>query len=475
VRDVIPYAGVAARRSRRDDACAGVWPSCYVTGWEDVSRLDPTRATGEPGSKALALAPVLLPGVSPDTSVHAEAGRRTREGAWLGCATPYFSVNLGELRARVAAFERAFPGARIHYALKANSEPIVIETLAAAGCGFEAASWHEIDLLLDLGIAADRIIYGTAVKSPNQVRLATNAGVSTFAADSREELAMLGSHAPGSRVLLRAQVDDSHSVFKMSAKFGAPIGDLPALMDCCLREGLRPWGVSFNVGSQATRADAWSTALTALRSTVNEWFDAGIQLAVIDLGGGFPADYLDHVDTPGLDSIGELVYEALGEWSYQPSIILEPGRGIVATSTTLTTSVVARIDRGGRPWLYLDGGVYNALFEAMVHQGLTRYPVRRVSSAAVSPTTIPFVLAGPTGDGLDVVADDCPLPVDMAPGDVLVFSNAGAYTLAMTSTFNGFPKPSVVVAPEIHALPAAVAAHTGEPLISWRATRRAQR
>jgi ornithine decarboxylase len=208
---------------------------------------------------------------------------------------------------------------------------------------------------------------------------------------------------------------------------------------------------------------------------VTKWFDAGMQLEVIDLGGGFPADYLNHVDTPELESIGELVYEALGQWPYQPSIILEPGRGLVATSTTLTSSVVARIDRGGRPWLYLDGGVYNALFEAMVHQGVTRYPVRRASSAADRPTTTtPFVLAGPTGDGLDVVADDCPLPVDMAPGDVLVFSNAGAYTLAMTSTFNGFPKPPVVTAPEIHSLPP-LAARAGDPLVSLRSTRRAQR
>jgi ornithine decarboxylase len=117
----------------------------------------------------------------------------------------------------------------------------------------------------------------------------------------------------------------------------------------------------------------------------------------------------------------------------------------VATSTVLVSEVIARNDRANKPWLCLDAGIYNALYEAMIHQGATQFPVHPV--VLPTPNEVPMIctLAGPTGDSLDIIARDVVLPDYIAVGDRLVFENAGAYSVTMASPFNGFPKPELYI------------------------------
>jgi ornithine decarboxylase len=128
-----------------------------------------------------------------------------------------------------------------------------------------------------------------------------------------------------------------------------------------------------------------------------------------------------------------------------PTLIMEPGRGIVATSSVLVSEIVARSNRANKPWLCLDAGIYNALYEAMIHQGVTAYPVHLANPPTEPVETSMFTLAGPTGDSLDVIARDVELPSYIDVGDRLIFENAGAYTLAMASRFNGFPAPPLYI------------------------------
>jgi hypothetical protein len=102
---------------------------------------------------------------------------------------------------------------------------------------------------------------------------------------------------------------------------------------------------------------------------------------------------------------------------------------------------VGRVTRKGTPWLFLDAGVYNALYEALAFQGSTRYQVRCLRPSEAWP--IVFSLAGPTGDSPDVIARDALLPADIRVGDKVVFEAVGAYTLSVSSRFNGFPTPPV--------------------------------
>ena len=375
-------------------------------------------------------------------------------------ATPYFSLDLSRLRSRVTQFRACFPSVELLYALKANPHPAVLRTLHAEGCSFEAASWGEIALLLDLGVAPEGILFGTAVKSPTDVRRAFAVGVDRFASDSEEDLAMVGAVAPGARVLLRARADDSASVFQMSRKFGAEIEQLPRLVEATADLGLHLEGVSFNVGSQSNSRDAWQRAIEALSPLARELHGSARPLRSLDLGGGFPERYANP-DTPTLEQIASAAHDALRLWP-PVRLMAEPGRFLVAPSMTLTTSIIARIVRDGRAWLYLDAGVYNALFEALAFQGRTRYAVRarRLSHEHGLDR---YVLAGPTGDGLDVICDDAALPRDLDAGDQLVFERVGAYTLTMASEFNGFDIPRVDVIDEASTNDlAAVPAHASE-------------
>lgn len=360
---------------------------------------------------------------------------------WSGEVPPYFLIKQGVLRANVRDFREAFPHADIFYALKANSETAVLATLADAGCGFEAASWPEIDRLLALGIAPDRIIYGTAVKPRTHVERAAAAGIDRFAADSREELALLAALAPGSRVFIRVKVDDSHSVYRMSGKFGAAPEQAATLVRLAKDFRLAPWGLSFNVGSQATQPTAWSDGLKLLTPIISELLADGIRLDVVNIGGGFPAAYQNYPDTR-LRAAAEHVRRVAGGLPYPVRMVVEPGRRLVASSTSLIASVVSRIERSDGSWLFLDCGVYNALFEALSCQGAICYPVSRFGRED-SHLHSRFVLAGPTGDGLDVISRDAMLPADTTVGDTLLFENAGAYTLSLASSFNGFPRPPV--------------------------------
>lgn len=363
---------------------------------------------------------------------------------WRERGVSAFVVDRGELRRNLSHFRAAFPSASVWYALKANPLPAVLSELADAGCGFEAASWPEIDALLSLGISPDRVIYGTAVKPRVHVERAARAGVDRFAADSGEELQMLAAAAPGSRVFVRAKLDDSRSVFQMNVKFGVPIGEVVDLVRQAAWLGLHPWGVSFNVGSQATRASQWADGVRALAPTVHELLASGIRLEVLNIGGGFPVPYAGQSDI-ALTNIASLLDEALDTLPYRPRVIVEPGRRLVATAVQLVATVIARIERPDGPWLFLDCGVYNALYEALLHQGRTAYPVTPARADLEGAPELTFVLAGPTGDGLDLIARDVRLPGSLAEGDQLVFHHAGAYTLALASAFNGFAPPPVVV------------------------------
>jgi ornithine decarboxylase len=357
--------------------------------------------------------------------------------------TPYFVLDPDELRAQVTAFEAAFPGAEINYAVKANGTPEVLTVLANTSCGFEVASWYEVERLLSLGIDSRRIIYGTAVKPTWHVERAATAGVDRFAADSSEELTMLSKSAPGSRVYIRAAVDDSGSVFQMSGKFGAPLEHVEELVRQAASVGLEPYGLSINVGSQSLSPSSWSNGITELRPVFEALSADELQVATLNLGGGFPVSYVNHQAVPTLDTIARLVNDAVECLPYRPKLLLEPGRALVASSMTFVASVVARVERPDGPWLFLDGGTYNGLVEALGSQGSTDYPVLLDGSPHRSDVDEQFVLAGPTGDNLDIVTSAARLPGDTSVGDRLVFANAGAYTLSMTSRFNGFPEPTV--------------------------------
>lgn len=368
-----------------------------------------------------------------------------RQARLMGYKTPFFYTSRDVLKQSYDAYVELFDNAEVCYALKANSDPFILTYLNSIGSSFEAASAYEIGLLVNVGVDPARIIYGTSIKPAEHIKIAFDAGVKRFAADSKEELAKIAENAPGAKVYIRAIVDDAGSVFMMSERFGSPSAEVKNLVKYAHHLNLKTYGISFYVGSQAANANMWAKGVHTVRPIIEELYEEGITFEALNIGGGFPVHYDTEEDIPELREIVIGIHNALHGLPYVPKLIMEPGRGIVATSTVLVTEVIARNDRSGEPWLCLDAGIYNALYEAMIHQGSTRYPIHMYNPPTEPVETQRFTIAGPTGDSLDIVARDIELPAYVDVGDKLIIEHTGAYTLALASRFNGFPQPPLYI------------------------------
>lgn len=355
---------------------------------------------------------------------------------------PFFLFSKDRILATYKEFTKNFPGADVHYAIKANSEPEVIELLRDAGCSFEAASGHELEYLKAAKVPGDRIIYGTSVKSAEHIKEFHEYGVERFAADSFPELEKIAGAAPGAKVYIRVIANDTGSVFRFSEKFGTSRDNVVPLLRHAKEIGLVPYGISFHVGSQASNPLAWAHAIRDLKDTLVELQKYDIKIEALNIGGGFPCRYASNEEVTNIAEVAEFTMKEYQQLPYQPNLLLEPGRAMVADSGVLVTTIIARVGRGENTWLFLDAGVYNALFEAMAYQGSTRYPVTSLRPSYDSGEMM-YALAGPTGDSPDIITREALLPCDLDVGDELVIHKVGAYTLTAASTFNGFPRPPV--------------------------------
>lgn len=356
--------------------------------------------------------------------------------------TPFFLFSKQKIVDNFKKFKKLFPGSSVHYAMKANSEPEVLQTLFEAGASFEVASTYELDMLKKIKVPPKKIIYGTSVKPATHIRKFYKFGVDRFAFDSFPEIKKIASVAPHSRVYVRTIANDAGSVFKFSEKFGTDTASIIPLLSKAKELGLHPYGISFHVGSQASDPMAWANVIVSLRSIIQDLKQMGIILDVLNLGGGYPCKYASSELVPSLEEIVANTLKEYRKFPYKMKLILEPGRGMIADTAVLVASVIARIERRGSTWLFLDAGVYNGLFETMSYQGSTRYPVTSMRGVGDAGESL-FELAGPTGDSPDVITRESLLPQDIEVGDKLIFHHVGAYSVGMTTPFNGFPKPDV--------------------------------
>lgn len=355
--------------------------------------------------------------------------------------TPYFLFSKKKIIDNYHQFQKLFPNSSIHYAMKANSEPQVLKILKKIGSSFEVASKYELNMLKKIKVPAEKIIYGTSVKSASHIKEFASYGVDRFAFDSFPELEKIASIAPGAKVYVRTIANDSGSVFKFSEKFGTDPSSIIPLLTRAKELGLHPYGISFHVGSQASDAKAWGGVLEVLRSVIEDLKEMGITLDILDLGGGFPCQYAVS-EVPSLKEIANHTLKQYKKLPYKLKLILEPGRGIIADTSIAIASIIARVERMGSTWLFLDLGVYNGLFETMAYQGSTRYSITSMRPVGNAGESL-FELAGPTGDSPDVITREALLPQDISVGDKLIIHHVGAYSLPTVSPFNGFPKPKV--------------------------------
>ncbi len=354
-------------------------------------------------------------------------------------ATPCLVLDVDRVAENYGALSRALPQARIYYAVKANPALPVLERLVGLGSRFDAASWEEISLCLRAGAAAGRISFGNTVKKVSAIREAHAAGVPVYAFDSAEELEKLAVHAPGRQVYCRILVENAGADWPLSRKFGTTLANARTLMLRAGELGLDPYGISFHVGSQQTSTEAYEAAIGKVAMLFTDLRDAGVELRMINLGGGFPTRYRDEV--PEIDRFADAIGAAMarGFGNAQPEMLVEPGRFLVADAGTLLSEVVLvsrRSPENPVRWVYLDVGRFGGLAET--EGEAIKYSIVTPHDGGPSG---PVAIAGPTCDGVDILYErsNYHLPMALTAGDVVHVESTGAYTTAYASQFfNGF-------------------------------------
>jgi Diaminopimelate decarboxylase len=352
---------------------------------------------------------------------------------------PCLVVDLDVVRENYAAFRSALPDSSIYYAVKANPAPEILTLLAGLGSSFDCASVAEIEMALKAGASAARISYGNTIKKERDIARAHALGVSLFAVDSHEEVEKIARAAPGARVFCRVLTDGEGAEWPLSRKFGCVPQMAVDVLVYAHQLGLVSYGVSFHVGSQMTRLDAWDSALGDARRVFDKLSQQGIHLKMVNMGGGFPTRYLK--DIPSAQAYGQAISAALRTHfgNNLPETIIEPGRGMVGNAGVIKAEVVLtsrKSEEDNVRWIYLDIGKFGGLAETM--DEAIRY-------AIVTPRdgeeTEPCVIAGPTCDSADVLYEKTPypMPVSLTIGDEILIEGTGAYTTTYSAVaFNGF-------------------------------------
>jgi ornithine decarboxylase len=353
--------------------------------------------------------------------------------------TPCLVVDLDVVADNFKALASAMPDTRIFYAVKANPAPQILSLLASLGSCFDCASMPEIQMAMEAGATPDRISFGNTVKKQADIAAAYALGVRLFVFDSEAELRKLSVAAPGARVFCRILAAGEGAEWPLSRKFGCEPEMARDLLAMAPELGLVPYGLSFHVGSQQKNPEAWDGALATCAAIFRDLSAIGIELKLVNLGGGFPAKYLQAI--PAAIEYGQAIDTSLRRHfgNRMPETIIEPGRGMVGSAGVLQSEVVLIARKAAnedRRWVFLDIGKFGGLAETM--EEAIRYPITTPKDGGAAA---PVILAGPTCDSADVLYEKFAyeLPVSLEIGDKILFHGTGAYTTTYSAVaFNGF-------------------------------------
>ncbi len=337
------------------------------------------------------------------------------------------------LQATARRFIDGFPG-MVTYAVKSNPEEAVIENLVAAGLrGFDVASPFEMRLIRRLAPDA-ALHYNNPVRSRAEIGVAVELGVKSFSVDSASELAKLIDLVPaeGTEITVRFKLPVAGAAYNFGAKFGATAELAVDLLKTVAEAGFIP-SITFHPGTQCTEPAAWESYIRVAAEIAR---DAGVTIARLNVGGGFPSHRLAAV-APDLEAIfttiDRVATEAFGE--QRPILICEPGRGLVGDAFSVASRVKAVRDDSH---VFLTDGVYGSLTELPMIGVIDRTEVLTATGEKRQGETANRIVFGPTCDSVDRLPGELALDAGIAEGDFLIFHGMGAYSTVTNTRFNGF-------------------------------------
>jgi diaminopimelate decarboxylase len=363
--------------------------------------------------------------------------------------SPTYVYSAATLRRHLAVVQASFASAPtvVCYSVKANSTLAVLKLFADDGSGFDIVSGGELARVLEAGGDPKQVVFSGVGKREDEMEAALKAGILMFNVESAEELERLdqvgrrlGVRAP---FALRVNPDVDAKTHRYIAtglktsKFGVPFEEAVALYKKSRRmKGLEARGVDCHIGSQLTDARPVREAITRVAGLYSELKAQGFPLTHLDVGGGLGVTYTKE-RPPGVDDYAKAV---LGSAKHLgATLVLEPGRVLVANAGVLLTRVLYRKKTPAKQFLIVDAGMNDllrpALYEA--HHDIVAVKPRRGRK-----TTMEVV--GPVCESSDVLGHGRSLP-PLEPGDVLAIKTAGAYGMSMASTYNSRPRPAEVL------------------------------
>ena len=355
--------------------------------------------------------------------------------------TPCLIIDLDIIKKNYDDLRKYFPFAKIYYAVKANPDDAVVSLLSDLGSNFDVATRYELDQLLRLGVSPDRMSFGNTIKKEKDIAYFYEKGVRLYATDSITDIDKIARAAPGSKVFFRLLTEGLGADWPLSRKFGSHPDLARQLIKTAIRFGLVPHGISFHPGSQQRDVGQWSTALTTA-SQLMAWArdDLKVEMKMINMGGGFPANYIEPTDTLGqyADDIKRFLDNCFkNDWPEE--IIIEPGRSMAGDAGVIVAEIINIAKKSVHeryPWVFLDIGKFGGLIETL--DEAIKYPILFEGEG----TAVDVILAGPTCDSMDILYEKTQymMPETARIGDRVYVLTTGAYTQSYSSIyFNGFP------------------------------------
>jgi ornithine decarboxylase len=360
--------------------------------------------------------------------------------------TPLFIIDHDKIRANFRTFKKSLPNVQAYYAVKANSNQEIIETLFKEGASFDVASYNEFMQVYKYlkhfqksdkyFFIWDKIIFSNTIKDRHTLKkIKKYKPLVTY--DNADEVKKIKEFCPTAGLVLRLKVPDIGSQVEMSSKFGAEPGEAAALIKLAFNCGFTVEGLSFHVGSQCTNFDNYTSALQITSEVFNDCWKKGYNTRIIDIGGGFPVSY--DSQAPRFEQLAKVIRSECGRlFPKGIELIAEPGRFMVANAAVLVSEIIGKARRDGKIFYHINDGVYQTFSGVVFDHWLPNFRAFKHGKKEVC------TVVGPTCDSFDKISLSEHLPANLEIGDFLYTENIGAYSIASATKFNGFDGAAII-------------------------------
>ncbi|KAM3615118.1 uncharacterized protein V6R79_023648 [Siganus canaliculatus] len=365
----------------------------------------------------------------------------------------FFVADLGVVMRQYVRWRTHMAQIRPYYSVRCNSNPTVIELLAALGTGFICTNKSELELVQSHGIPSEDVIYSGVCKQVSQIKYAAKNSIDLLVCDNEAELRKISRCHPNAKLLLQVSTEAASQDDEMSMTFGCSLKDCRHLLERAKELGVQVVGVRCHISSSCEDDQVYVHAISDARCVFDMGEEIGFNMKILDIGGGFSGSetQLELVNSAVMSMVDLYFPPATGV-----SIIAEPGSFFVSSAFTLAVNIISKevVARDCQDQAhddpspndepefqyYMNEGVYGS-FASKLSETLIVAPSVHKSTCLDNPV-FSSSLWGPSGDDLDQVVDHCLLP-ELNIGDWLIFSQAGAYSLGqpLCTTTDSPPPP----------------------------------